>query len=117
MSRYDPNDGWAPYVPLPEQRRRARREVEALRRKGHPVAPVTIEGSKIAGTFWGRAWCDNLESYHDFASRLPRGRSYVRHGSVVDLQIARGKVTALVSGSELYRVAITVTELPQAAWE
>ena len=67
--------------------------MEKLRKKGHPVAPVTIEGRTIATTFWGKAWCDNLESYRDYENRLPRGRTYVRNGSVIDLQIAatRGK--------------------------
>jgi uncharacterized Zn finger protein len=117
MSRYDYDGGWAPYIPVAERRRRAAREVGTLRRKGHPVAPVTIEGRQIATTFWGKAWCDNLESYHHFENRLPRGRTYVRNGSVLDLQIARGKVTALVSGSELYRVTIGITEIPKARWE
>jgi uncharacterized Zn finger protein len=117
VSRYDYRGGWAPYVPVDERRRKATREVETLRRKGQSVAPVTIEGRQIATTFWGKAWCDNLESYRDFENRLPRGRTYVRNGSVLDLQIARGKVTALVSGSELYRVAIAITEIPQARWK
>jgi uncharacterized Zn finger protein len=117
MSRYDYGGGWAPYVPVDERRRKAAREVETLRHKGHSVAPVTIEGRQIATTFWGKAWCDNLESYRDFENRLPRGRTYVRNGSVLDLQIARGNVTALVSGSELYRVAIAITEIPKASWK
>src|SRR4051794_41968297 len=79
--------GWAPYVPVAERRRKAEREVAKLRKKGHPVAPVRIEGRTIATTFWGKAWCDNLESYRDYENRLPRGRTYVRNGSVVDLQI------------------------------
>src|ERR1700681_5011217 len=104
--------GWAPYVPVAARRRKAEREMEKLRKKGAVVSPVKIEGRQIAKTFWGKAWCDNLESYRDCERRLPRGRTYVRNGSVVDLQIARGKVTALVSGSELYRVAIAITEIP-----
>ena len=89
--------------------------MQKLRRTGDPVAPVTIAGRAIATTFWGRAWCDNMESYSDYASRLPRGRTYVRNGSVVDLQIARGRITALVSGSELYNVAITIKETAKAS--
>jgi uncharacterized Zn finger protein len=87
-----------------------------LRKGGHPVAPVTIAGRAIATTFWGRAWCDNIEGYHDYENRLPRGRTYVRNGSVVDLQIAPGRVTAVVSGSELYQVAVTVKETVKAQW-
>jgi uncharacterized Zn finger protein len=87
-----------------------------LRKKGHAVSPVTIGGRTIARTFWGRAWCDNLERYSDFSNRLPRGRTYVRNGSVLDLQIASGEVKALVSGSEIYRVAVKVAAVPKARW-
>src|SRR4051812_24365549 len=108
--------GWAPYVPVAERRRKAEREMERLRKKGHPIAPVTIEGRTIARTFWGKAWCDNLESYSDYENRLPRGRTYVRNGSVVDLQIEPGKVRALVSGSEIYEVSIDIDPLPARQW-
>jgi len=80
------------------------------------VAPVIISGRLIATTFWGRAWCDNLESYRDYDNRLPRGRTYVRNGSVVDLQIAPGRIAAMVSGSELYDVAITIQETAKTRW-
>jgi uncharacterized Zn finger protein len=75
-----------------------------------------IEGRKIAATFWGKAWCDNLERYSDFATRLPRGRSYARNGSVVDLQVGPGSVTALVSGSSIYEVKVTVGAVAPAQW-
>ena len=97
----------------PSGARKAAREVrEAARRRAQTVSPVVIEGRTIATTFWGKAWCDNLESYSDYANRLPRGRTYVRNGSVVDLQIKPGKITALVSGSELYNVEINIRPLP-----
>ena len=117
MSRYyDYDGGWPPYVSVAERRLRAAREAEKLRKNGGSVEPVTIEGRKIASTFWGKAWCDNMESYRDFASRLPRGRSYVRNGSVLDLQVAPGQVTALVSGSDLYQVSIDITQLSKKQW-
>src|SRR5579864_5318308 len=109
--------GWAPYVPVAERRRQAAREMEKLRKKGHPVSPVVIQGRAIAATFWGKSWCENLERYSDYSNRLPRGRTYVRNGSVVDLQIESGKITALVSGSELYKISITITELPRESWK
>src|SRR5438105_12644642 len=108
--------GWAPYVPVAARRRKAEREMKKLRKKGTVLSPVKIEGRQIVRTFWGKAWCDNLESYRDYENRLPRGRTYVRNGSVVDLQIQPGKVTALVSGSELYEVSVTITPLPQQQW-
>jgi len=107
---------WRPYVPVSERRRRAEREMQKLRKNGHRVSPVKIEGRKIASTFWGKAWCDNLERYSDFSNRLPRGRTYVRNGSVVDLQIAPGDIAAIVIGSDLYNVAITVSPIPKARW-
>jgi uncharacterized Zn finger protein len=87
-----------------------------LRKQGHNVMPVAITGRTIATTFWGKAWCDNLESYRDYENRLPRGRTYVRNGSVVDLQIAPRDITAIVSGSELYKVKISIKSLPGTHW-
>ncbi|HJU17940.1 MAG TPA: SWIM zinc finger family protein [Stellaceae bacterium] len=103
-------------MPVAERRRKAERMGAKLRRQGQALTPVAIAGRAIAATFWGKAWCDNIEAYSDFASRLPRGRTYVRNGSVFDLQIARGQVMALVSGSEVYRVALVIKELPAAKW-
>jgi uncharacterized Zn finger protein len=116
MSRYY-DGGWPRYVSVAERRKKAEREMAKLRKKGHPVSPVRIEGRVIAVTFWGKAWCENLESYHDFESRLPRGRTYVRNGSVVDLQISSLKVKAMVSGSEIYNVSVTIKEASKKQWE
>jgi uncharacterized Zn finger protein len=78
---------------------------------------VVIEGRTIVKTFWGKAWCENLERYSDFANRLPRGRTYVRNGSVVDLQIGPGAIRAFVSGSELYEVEVKVKPVTKARWQ
>src|SRR5438552_15973375 len=107
---------WRAYVRAARRRRQAERELGRLRKKGQAVSPVVIEGRAIARTFWGKAWCDNLERYSDFANRLPRGRTYVRNGSVLDLRIAPGDVRALVSGSEIYRVAVKVSPVAKAPW-
>jgi uncharacterized Zn finger protein len=110
--------GWQPYVPVAERRAKAARETAKLARKtGRAASPVVLEGRKIASTFWGKAWCDNLEAYSDFANRLPRGRTYVRNGSVVDLQINKGNVSALVAGSELYRIEIKIKPLTPVLWK
>ena len=108
--------GWAPYVTVAERRRRAVLAMAKLTKKGHPVAPVVIDGRAIATTFWGKAWCENLESYQDFANRLPRGRTYVRNGSVLDLQIAPREVTAMVSGSSLYRISVSIDTVAKPHW-
>lgn len=108
--------GWKPYVPVAERRRKAERELQKLKKKGQTVSPVVIEGRTIARTFWGKAWCENLERYSDYSNRLPRGRTYVRNGSVVDLQIAPGEIAAVVSGSDIYRVRVQVSAVPKARW-
>lgn len=99
---------WEPRPTVGERKKAAEKEIAKLRKKGRAVSPVVLEGRTIARTFWGKAWCTNLERYSDIANRLERGRSYVRSGSVVDLQVARGKVEALVRGTSLYEVEITV---------
>src|SRR5487761_137305 len=109
--------GWRPYVSVAERRLKAAREMDKLKKKGRPVSPVIIEGRTIAKTFWGKAWCDNLERYSDFANRLPRGRTYVRNGSVVDLQIAPRQIKALVSGSEIYKILVSITPVSKARWK
>ena len=78
---------------------------------------MKLENRTIARTFWGKAWCDNLESYRDFAHRLERGRTYVRGGYVIDLQVGAGRVNALVQGSSLYKIDITLSALSPAKWK
>ncbi len=109
--------GWAPYVPVAERRRRAAAAMAKRAKKGQSVCPVVIEGRAIATTPWGKAWCSNLEAYADFSNRLPRGRTYARNGSVVDLQLRDGRIQAHVSGSSLYRTTITVKPVAKAQWK
>jgi len=108
---------WRPYVPVAQRRREAAKKLAKLKKKSQPVSPVTIEGRAIAKSFWGKSWCTNLERYSDYENRLPRGRTYVRNGSVVDLQLAKSKVSAVVSGSDLYRVTITITPVTATRWK
>ena len=107
------------YVSVGEKRARAAEAVARLarRRKGPSPSPVVLTGRKIASTFWGKAWCDNLESYADFAYRLDRGQSYVRHGAVVDLQIEAARVRSQVAGTRLYDVEVTIRPLEPSRWK
>ena len=114
--------GWfsfAPYVSAADKRARAAKVVARLakRSKGPAPSPVVLTGRKIASTFWGKAWCDNLESYADFAYRLERGRSYVRHGAVLDLQIEATRVRSRVAGTRLYDVEVIIRPLERSRWE
>ena len=109
--------GFAAYVPVARRRAQAAKKVAQLKKQGNTVQPVMLADRRIAKTFWGKAWCDNLESYSDFANRLPRGRTYVRNGSVIDLQIQPGEIKALVSGSEVYTIHIKITALSALCWQ
>lgn len=117
-NRYDDYGGWGPYVPVAQRRAEAAARAKELEQeRGRPLAPIKIEGRTIGKSFWGKAWCDNLEAYSDYANRLPRGRTYVRNGSVIDLEIGKGKITALVSGSEIYTIVITISALSRESWQ
>lgn len=109
--------GYAPYVPVAEKRRKAEARLARLRKNNASVSPVVLSGKKIAGSFWGKAWCENLERYRDYEYRLPRGRSYVRNGSVLDLKIRPGEITALVEGSETYKVNVKISAVPADKWK
>lgn len=108
--------GWRPYVKVADRKRKADAAMHKLAKKGFVAQPVVTGGRAIAKTFWGKAWCENLERYSDFSNRLPRGRTYVRNGSVIHLEISPGLIEAKVMGSELYDVAIRVAALKPKEW-
>jgi uncharacterized Zn finger protein len=108
---------WYPrYVPVDGQRARAVSEMHELRSRGVSVQPIEIRGRTIARSFWGRHWCEHLESFSEYAARLAHGRAYVRNGSICHLAVDVGGVDAMVIGSALYRVAIRIRRLPAPAW-
>ncbi|MGL5095572.1 MAG: hypothetical protein ACRDD1_08295 [Planctomycetia bacterium] len=104
------------YVPVAQRQAEAAKLVAEQVKNGRKISPVKIVGRAISTTFWGQSWCANLEKYSDYESRLPRGRTYVRNGSVVDLRIGKGRIDAQVSGSELYTIRIDVAPLPPTKW-
>ena len=108
---------WKPYVPVAKRRERAARLVAKMKLAGETLSPVTAARGSIAKTYWGKAWCQNLERYSDYSSRLPRGRTYLRNGSVIDLKIEAGEVVAQVMGSSLYRIQVKISAVPAAHWQ
>ncbi len=108
---------YAPYVSVAERRKKAEKAAAKASKGGAPMAPVAPYRGAIAKTFWGKAWCDNLERYSDYENRLPRGRSYVRNGSVIDLQLTGGEVRAQVMGSSLYQVGVAVQAVQAKQWQ
>jgi uncharacterized Zn finger protein len=108
---------WKPYAPVAARLEKAAKTAAKLAKKGQALSPVTASRGAIAKSFWGNAWCENLERYSDYANRLPRGRTYLRNGSVIDLKIGAGEATAQVMGSSLYRVKVEISAVPSAHWQ
>ncbi|MBL4818095.1 MAG: SWIM zinc finger family protein [Deltaproteobacteria bacterium] len=109
--------GWPAYVPVAKRRLQAEKKIKALSKKGQVVSPIKLDGKTIAKTFWGKAWCNNLERYNDYENRLPRGRTYVRNGFVIDLQITKGQVKAMVIGSHVYHSSISIQKVSLKRWK
>ncbi len=112
-------DRFPPYVTVAEKAARAERKRRQLEKKGHRLDPVRLQGRTISRSWWGQAWCRNLESYADYSNRIGRGRSYLRCGAVLDLKIDETRVTGLVQGSdsEPYQVAIRIKALAKTTWK
>ncbi len=117
--RYYDGYGFPRYVSVAEKRARARRKLEQLRKKHPDIRPVVIEGNALVRTWWGKAWNGNLGKYADYANRVGRGGSYLRHGAVLDLQVKPGEVHALVQGSQgnPYTVTIKIKPVSQPVWK
>lgn len=108
--------GWKPYVPVAARRAQAAKKAAKLEKAGRKLSPVVLDGRAIAKTFWGKAWCNHIESFSDYENRLPRGRTYARNGSIMDLQITKGSISALVMGSSLYELKFSIKPLKEAHW-
>jgi uncharacterized Zn finger protein len=110
---------WYYYEDAREQKEALLRKLESRTKRGEKFEPLSVpQGrAKLANTFWGKAWCSHLESHKDYEYRLPRGRSYLRQGSVYNLSIEPGSVSASVAGSSLYEVSVTIQPLGQSAWK
>lgn len=111
--------GFPPYVPVGVREAKADRQIVELKKKNPNLAPVLLKGNAIASSWWGKAWNTNLESYADYENRIGRGRSYVRHHAVLDLQILPGKVEALVQGGGLhpYQITVSIDALDGECWK
>ncbi len=111
--------GYPKYVTAAEKKVKAEKKLKQLKKKMPGIEPVIIEGSALARTWWGKSWNRNLERYADYSNRIGRGKSYVRHGAVLDLKIKGGRVTALVQGTRAkpYEVVINIAPVKKANWD
>ncbi len=107
------------YVPVSEKKEKAQKQMKKLKNKNPNISPVVVEGRLIARTWWGKAWNKNLEIYADYSNRISRGRSYVRNGAVLDLQINEGIVNALVQGTDRdpYEIEVNIHPLSDDKWD
>ena len=114
MSRYW-EEGFYSQPTTSELKRKSEASRVSAEKKGKRLEPVVIQGRKIAKSWWGRAWCDNLERYADYESRLSRGKRYVKTGAVIDLSITKGRIQAKVQGSRKtpYKVEIRISPLSE----
>jgi len=110
---------YKPYVTVGQRKQQALKKAKALEKQGYQLEPLgeLKNRTKIATSFWGRSWCRHLESFSDYDNRLPRGRTYVRNGSILHLGITPGTITAMVQGSELYELTINIDPLPPKQWQ
>ena len=71
-----------------------------------------------AESWWARRWVEVLESFQ-VGRRLGRGRSYARQGQVVEIELGKGFVTALVQGSRdaPYLVRMRLSMLSSIDWK
>lgn len=109
---------WWSYTDASESKERVRREIARLQKRGESFTALEVpKGNKISKTFWGQAWCRNLESYQVYENRLPRGRSYLRQGNVYNLVIESGHIYARVAGSHLYETHVHIQPLQTPHWK
>ena len=110
---------YPPYVTVAKKKAKAAKKLKQLKKKNPDIKPIVLEGSKIAKTWWGKSWNLNLERYADYSNRIGRGRSYVRHGAVLDLKIVSGKVESLVQGtrSKPYSVSVKIKAINKKIWK
>lgn len=115
MSRYWNTENYSQPTKTQLQKN-AKATAKTAKAKGKSLKPVVVQGRNIVTSWWGKAWCENLERYADYENRLDRGKRYVRTGSVVDLQIQKGKVTARVQGRRKapYKVEVRISPLSEA---
>ncbi|MFK7819984.1 MAG: SWIM zinc finger family protein [Planctomycetaceae bacterium] len=110
--------GYSEYVPVGVRIANAHlMAAEIAAEQGRTPEPLRANGKKLAKTFWGNAWCEHVECFSDYASRLPRGKTYLRNGSVTDFFVQPGTVEAVVAGSETYQVSIEITKLAAKKWK
>ena len=113
------NYGYPKYQSVAEKKEKARKSLVKLKKKNPDIEPVIIEGTKLAKSWWGKSWNENLESYADYENRITRGKSYVRNNAVLDLKISKGTIKAVVQGSRAkpYDVQIQIDPLSSEKWD
>jgi uncharacterized Zn finger protein len=118
MSRYGNYGGYGEYESKAQKLAKSNKKIAALKKKNPDIEPILIEGRLLAKSWWGKAWNTNLEKYSDISNRLERGRSYVRNGSILDLQIHQGYISSQImgSGSSIYKCRVDISPLSKRTW-
>ncbi len=77
-----------------------------LKAEGRDVHPVKASGRNLAKKFWGKAWMRSLAELELYYNTLSQGRTRLRSGCVLDVQVSPGQIEALVMGEYLYEIRI-----------
>lgn len=104
-------DEFSPRLSVKALAELAAERLSALRAEGEELSPVRNPSRKLACNFWGSAWMRHLAKCESGGLCLAPGRSLLRHGCVLDLRIAPGLITALVSADALYDVQLRISPL------
>lgn len=91
--------------------KRAARMLATLQAEGTSLRPVVNTTRKLATHFWGSAWMKHLASCEENGMALAPGRSLLRHGCVLDLELAPGIIRGKVMGEYLYDVQIDIAPI------
>ena len=108
---------WGRYVPVAERRAKALKKVNKLRKGGKKIHPVEIDGRTIARSFWGKGWCDHLESFSDYTIGCPGAGRMCETDPFAIWKSNRVGLKRWSAVSALYSVVVTIKKLKPARWK
>ncbi len=84
-----------------------------LQAAGEELHPVVSRSRALVSHFWGKAWMRHLAACEAGGLCLAPGRTLLRHGCVLDVQLAPGLIRARVSTQRLEEVELHLAPLDE----
>ncbi len=91
----------------------AAERLSALRAQGEELCPVVSRSRALASHFWGKAWMRRRANCEAGGFALAPGRTLLRHGCVLHVQLAPGLIRARVSSQRLEEVELRLAPLDE----